>query len=86
MIINIKHKNDLITIDLRLKEIRYLINTKKEEMFKSVIWDSIKLSNNDIEGLEFLNKNSPKTLLKSVCSILKDNGYKIKIKDLEVLN
>jgi hypothetical protein len=84
MIINIKHKSDLITIDLNLKELRIIKN--RNEIFKT-----IKLSNNDIIGYEYAFKNNYiKTLLGCVVIDLKNSNtrkenYLVKLKDLEVL-
>lgn len=75
MLINIKEDNSLITIDLRLKEIRD---------FKRFL--TIPLSSNDIEGYEYLfNYGYLSTLLNCVKSDYKNYGYKISIKGLEVL-
>ena len=83
MIINIKNKKDLITLDFRLKEIRYLSNYEDKTR---VIFDSIKLSNNDIEGFDYLFKNDKNLFFKTLKeTLLNLSGIKIKIKDLEVL-
>lgn len=92
MIINIKHKKDLITIDTRLKEIRFLKDNyktfnehlqMKDKDFNIVF---IPLSNNDIGGYEYLfNYNYINTLLKCLKSDLRYKNIKISIKDLEVL-
>lgn len=84
-IINIKNNSDnsLITLDLRLKEIR---------VYKKFL--TIPLSNNDIEGYEYIlnqvkefNNNDLMLdlIFKCIKSDLKDYGYKVKKKDLEVL-
>lgn len=84
MIINIKNKNDLITMDLRIKQIRYLRNFKNNH---NVIFDSINLSNNDIKGYTYLFQVDKRLFLKTLIEDLKNNGLgiKINIKDLEVL-
>jgi hypothetical protein len=71
MIINIKNKNDLITLDFILKEIRYLRNTKIKDMYKNVIWDSLKLSNDDISGYEYLFNFNRMLFLKTLIGELK---------------
>jgi len=52
MIINIKNKKDLITIDLRTKQIRYLRDVENRGLI-----EFISLSNDDIEGYEWLFKS-----------------------------
>ena len=53
MIINIKNKKDLITIDLRTKQIRYLNNWKERGLI-----EFISLSNDDVNGYEWLFKSA----------------------------
>lgn len=79
MIINIKNKKDLITLDFRIMQIRYL-KENKEIVF-------IRLTENDILGYEYLFKQKDKTIF---LSCLKDDladrkGIFLNIKDLEVL-
>jgi len=88
MIINIKHKEDLITIDLSLKQIRYLKNYETEK--REIVF--IPLSNDDTIGYEYfiqgekLNNNMfLKQFFECIKEDLKDYDIKIKIKDLEVL-
>lgn len=78
MIINIKNKTDLITLDLSLKQIRYLNNL--------VMLDFIPLSSNDIDGYEYLFKNDLETFKRTIIHELHDFlNLKINLKDLEVL-
>ena len=81
MIINIKNKMDLITIDLRCKQIRYLRNIAKhgEILF-------LDLSNSDKEGYEYLFKDD----LKLFKDVLKEDlksflDIDINIEELEVI-
>jgi hypothetical protein len=81
MIINLKNKEDLITIDLRLKQIRYLneVNKQGEILF-------IELSKDDCEGYEYLFNEDKKLLLKTIKEdLLSFLGKKVLIKNLEIL-
>ncbi len=81
MIINIKNNKDLITIDLRIKQIRYLkdIEARGEIEF-------IDLSNDGAEGYLYLFKNDKKLFLKTLKEDIKSFLNKdIKLKELEVL-
>ena len=78
MIINIKNKKDLITLDLRTKQIRYLKN--------KVMLDFIPLSNNDIEGYSYLFENDLNTFKETLIHELHDFlNLNIKLNELEVL-
>ena len=81
MIINIKNNKDLITLDLRCKQLRYLNDIKNRGLI-----EFINLSNNDIEGYEYLfdfeREEFFKTLKEDIKSFINKD---IKIKDLEVL-
>lgn len=78
MIINIKHKEDLITLDLRIKQIRYLRNPEKLGVISF-----INLSNDDVEGYEYLfNEDKPlfkKSLREDLFSF---ERIKVNLKDL----
>ena len=79
MIINIKNKKDLITIDLRTKQIRYLNDIENRGLI-----EFINLSSSDIEGYEYLYINSKKqgflrTLKEDLKSFLNKD---ISLKDL----
>ena len=78
MIINIKNKKDLITLDFNLKQIRYLKDIEKRGEI-----EFINLSDDESDALSI--SETEKYMLSVVQMILKDNGIKIKIKDLEVL-
>ena len=49
--INLKHKTDLITVDLRTKQIRYLTDYKNQGEI-----GFINLSNDDVGGYSYLYK------------------------------
>lgn len=87
MIIKIKNKTDLITLDLTTKQIRYLKDFEKQgEIF------FIPLSNSDIEGYEYLFKEDKKvfleTLFEDICNYGLDYGFdeefKISLENLEI--
>ena len=60
-IINIRNKKDLITLDLRTKQIRYLKDFKRRgEIY------FISLSNDDISGYEYLYHEARNLFLKCV--------------------
>lgn len=81
MIVNIKNKKDLITLDLRIKQIRYL-----KDIDKRGIIEFINLSNDDIVGYEYLFKEDKKLFFNTLKEDLKSFlNIDIKIKDLEVL-
>lgn len=82
MIINIKNnETDLITIDLRTKQIRYLNDIKNNGVI-----GFINLSDNDKEGYEYLYKEDKKLFLETLKEDLKSFlNKKVNIRDLEVL-
>ena len=81
MIINVKNKKDLITLDLNLRQLRYLRDYEKrgEILF-------LDLSNSDVEGYSYLFKEDLKlfkeTLKEDLLSFLNINVH---LKDLKVL-
>ena len=78
MLINIKNKEDLITLDLTLKQIRYLKNR--------VMLDFIPLNNDDIAGYKYLFDNDLNTFKKTIIHELHDFlRLNININDLEIL-
>jgi hypothetical protein len=81
MIINIKNNKDLITIDLSIKQIRYLKDIKRRgEIF------FINLSNDDVKGYIYLFENDKRIFLKTLKEDIKSFLNKnIKLKELEVL-
>jgi hypothetical protein len=88
MIINIKNNKDLITIDLRTKQIRYLNDFENRGLIQF-----IDLSNSDTESYEYLFNLEEEQLFNQY-NILKETlkediksflNKDIKIKDLEVL-
>lgn len=81
MIINIKNKLDLITLDLRIKQLRYLKDYEKEGQIYF-----INLNNDDIEGYYYLYNEDKKLFLKTIKEDLFNfENIRIKLKDLEVL-
>jgi hypothetical protein len=72
MIINLKHKTDLITLDLNIKQIRYLKNHFKDI---SGYIDFIDLETNDIIGLTYLYHKDIKTFNLCIKDIIKNNLY-----------
>ena len=69
MIINIQNKKDLITLDLRLKEIRYITNIDIKTANRSLY--RIDLSNDDVSGYKFLYLNNKSLFLKTLFGELK---------------
>jgi len=67
--INLKHKNDLITLDLRTKQIRYLTDYENQGEI-----EFINLSNDDVSGYSYLYKEDKnifyKTLQEDIKSFL----------------
>jgi len=81
MIINIKNNKDLITLDLRTKQIRYLNDIKNRGLI-----EFITLSNSDVEGYEYLYKNDTLLFLNTIQEDLKNFLNKdINIGNLEVI-
>lgn len=81
MIISIKNKKDLITIDLRCKQIRYL-----KSFGNSPLISFINLSNDDVEGYKYLFENDKTLFLNTLKDdILSYIERDINLKDLEVL-
>ena len=81
MITNIKHKNDLITLDYRTKQIRYL---KDIEQRGQIYF--IDLSNDDIEAYEYLFNEDKPLFFKSLKEDIKSNlNLNIQLKNCEVL-
>ena len=78
-IINIKNKKDLITLDLRTKQLRYLKNVIKPNNI-----EFIDLSNDDIGGYNWLYQNEYKTFLKVLCEeIFNFLNIKVNINNLK---
>ena len=84
MIINIKNKKDLITLDLRIKQIRYLRNYL---INKDVLFDSLDLSFDDVLGYEYLFNKNKRLFLNVIKEELINNGIglKINLKDLKIM-
>lgn len=79
MIINLRHGKDMITIDLRTKQIRYCkdIDNQGEIIFHD-------LSNGDVEGYESLWKEDKKLFYSCLKSDLKEfDNINITIKNLK---
>lgn len=81
MIINIKNKNDFITLDFNIKQIRYLKDFEKMGEI-----EFLNLSNDDIIGYNYLWDNDKilflKTLKEDIKSFL---NIDINLNNLEVL-
>jgi len=81
MVINIGNKKDLITLDLRCKQIRYLHSIKQHGPI-----EFINLSNSDREGYEFLYNEDKKLFLETLQEDLKEFiGVDTNIADLIIL-
>ena len=81
MIINIKNKKDLITLDLRIKQLRYLKDIKKRGLISF-----LSLSNSDIEAYSYLFNTDLKLFKKSLKEDLKSFlNIDVNLKDLKVL-
>jgi len=81
MIINIKHKKDLITLDLRLRQLRYLNNFENYGLI-----DFLNVPRTDCEAYEYLFNCDKQLFLKSLRSDLKEFMNKsITLKHCEVL-
>lgn len=80
-ILNIKNKDDLITVDLRLKQIRYLT---KPEQHGNI--EFMELSNDDVAGYDYLFRNDKKLFFSSLKEDMRNFlGKNIKTKDLKVI-
>ena len=81
MITNIKHKNDLITLDYRTKQIRYL---KDIEQRGQIYF--IDLNNDDIDAYEYLFNEDKPLFFKSLKEDIRNNlNLNIQLKNCEVL-
>ena len=88
MIINIKNKEDLITLDFKLKQIRYLkkFNDKKEIIF-------ININSSTTESLIYLyenpfsfQKSNDENFLMTIRDLIKEElNLNINLNDLEIL-
>lgn len=90
MLINIKHKKDLITIDFKIKQIRYLNDFKNRGLI-----DFLDLNKDDIEAYNYLfipyinkpNKKHLKVFFNCLKEDLKNFLNKdIDIKELKIIN
>jgi len=77
MIINIKHKKDLITLDLRIKQIRYLEDYKQRGFIHF-----IDISRDDIDSYLYLYN----TDLKIFKRVIKEDIKSFINKDINTLN
>lgn len=78
MIHNIKNKSYLITLDLRLNQIRVINN--------NMLISFIDLSNNDVLGYDYLFNNSIKDFFRVLKDELRNNeNISLKLNDFEVL-
>lgn len=96
MIINIKNKKDLITLDLTLKQLRYLKNYFDRGALINPKMDFIPLSSADVEGYIYLynqdvleqgtTEQFKGNFLKTIAEhIYDETGKEIKLKDMEIL-
>lgn len=82
MIINIQNKKDLITIDLRTNQIRYL---KDYEKRGEIVF--INLSNDDIAGYLYLFNHDKTTFFKCLQEdILNNLGIKVYLNRFNILS
>ena len=81
MIINIKNKKDLITIDFSLRQIRYLKDFEKRGEI-----EFYNLTNQEIEILNYVYAYKNKNFLDSVKRILEERDVKVKLKNLKVID
>ena len=86
MIINIKNKNDLITIDFRIKQIRYLEDIKQMGYihFININEDEVFFLNRFFKEIQQDKKRDFFILVKNILEDFKTD-FKINIKDLEIL-
>jgi len=80
MVINIKHKKDLITLDLRCRQMRYLKDVADRGEIKFM-----DLSNGDVEGYEYLFKENLRVFKKCIREDLGSWGIRTTIKNMEIL-
>lgn len=81
MIINIKNKNDFITLDFNIKQIRYLKDFEKMGEI-----EFLNLSNDDIIGYKYLWENDKTLFLKTLKEDIKSFlNIDINLNKLEVL-
>jgi len=64
--INLKHEKDLITIDLRTKQIRYLTDIENRGLI-----EFLNLSNDDVYGYDYLFKEDKELFFNTLKSDLK---------------
>ena len=80
MLYNLQNNKDLITVDLRVKQVRYLhnvLNHGRIEFFD--------LSHDDVDGYEYLFNNSKNIFLKTLADDVESNlGIKVNVKNLRV--
>jgi len=80
-IINIKNKEDLITLDLRLKQLRYLVDIKNRGFIHF-----IDLSIDDIIGYNYLFREEKNVFLKCIKEDIESyTDIKININNLEII-
>jgi len=78
MIINLKNKKDLVTVDISAKQIRYLKDIKNRGAISF-----IDLNNDGVSGYEYLYKNDKRLFKKSLQEDLwSSEGIKVNVKDL----
>jgi hypothetical protein len=82
--INIAHKDDLITVDLRCKQIRFVPNGLVTGSQEQITFHN--LSNGDVEGYEYLFKEDLHLFLKCIREdFLEFDNIKLS-KDMKLIN
>ena len=89
-IINVEYKSDLITVDLRTRQIRYLHNVISSGKIAFIgkgygEIEFITLSHDDVAGYEYLFEHDKKLFFKSLIEDVDSNlGLKLELKYLKV--
>lgn len=79
-IINVQYKGDLITVDLRTRQIRYL-----HDILHHGKIEFISLSTDDVAGYEYLFEHDKKLFFKSLIEDVESNlGLKLELKYLKI--
>jgi hypothetical protein len=81
-IINVKHKKDQITLDLRCYQIRYVPGVANQGRIK---FES--MTNSDVESYTFLFENNKRKFLESLAEDVYHLyfGIRVKVEDLEII-
>ncbi len=80
MIINIKNKKDIITLDFRIRQLRYLMNEEDRKIF------FIHLSINEANCLRFLFREDRVSFFSFTKHMVKDSiGIEMNREDLKIM-